>query len=57
MCIRDRFCAPNTVLTPHLAWATPEALGRLAREVCRNLAAFMAGTPRNICLLYTSRCV
>ena len=42
------FCAPNTVLTPHLAWATPEALGRLAREVCRNLAAFMAGTPRNI---------
>lgn len=40
--------APRTVLTPHIAWATPEALSRLAREVCENLRAFLAGSPRNI---------
>lgn len=42
------FRAPNTVLTPHSAWGTPEALDRLAREVCRNLQDFLAGTPRNV---------
>lgn len=40
--------APNTILTPHIAWATPEALGRLAREVCENLRAFLRGEARNI---------
>ena len=40
--------APNTILTPHIAWATPEALGRLAREVCENLRAFLQGEARNI---------
>lgn len=42
------FGAPNTVLTPHSAWTTPEALARLAGETCRNLESFLAGENRNV---------
>lgn len=42
------FHTPNTVLTPHSAWTTPEALARLAGETCRNLAAFLAGQARHV---------
>ena len=40
--------APNSFITPHIAWATVEARGRLM-EICEgNLAAFVSGTPRNV---------
>lgn len=40
--------APRVLLTPHIAWATPEALARLAQTVADNLASFLAGKPQNI---------
>ncbi|MFM7322312.1 MAG: NAD(P)-dependent oxidoreductase, partial [Armatimonadota bacterium] len=39
--------APNCVVTPHLAWASKEARERLLAETAANIAAFLAGTPRN----------
>jgi glycerate dehydrogenase len=42
--LRARHC----VVTPHLAWATRAARERLLREVVANVAAFLAGTPRNV---------
>lgn len=38
----------NAFLTPHIAWATTEALNRLAHEVCLNLEAFLGGSVKNI---------
>ena len=39
---------PNCYITPHIAWATREARGRLM-EICRqNLTAFAAGEPINV---------
>jgi len=40
--------APNAFITPHIAWATHEARRRLLHEVAGNVAAFIAGTPRNV---------
>lgn len=40
--------APNTFLTPHIAWATKEALTKLSDEVCKNLSAYLCGKKRNI---------
>ncbi len=40
--------APRVILTPHIAWTTPEALARLAHEVIANLRSFLAGRDRNI---------
>jgi len=39
--------APNCVITPHLAWASVESRSRLLQETAANIAAFLAGTPRN----------
>ena len=39
---------PNVLLTPHIAWTTPEALQRLSQCVCENLQSFLQGNPRNI---------
>ena len=39
---------PNVLLTPHVAWATQEALARLSAEVCANLEAFLQGERRNL---------
>lgn len=39
---------PNVLLTPHVAWATQEALARLSAEVCANLEAFLQGEQRNL---------
>jgi glycerate dehydrogenase len=39
--------AGRVVVTPHIGWGTVEARHRLAAEVARNLAAFLAGEPRN----------
>lgn len=38
----------NAFLTPHIAWATKEALDRLSLEVCTNLKAFLGGISRNV---------
>lgn len=39
--------APNFYVTPHIAWATAEARGRLMAIAAGNLKAFLAGTPVN----------
>jgi glycerate dehydrogenase len=40
--------APNCLITPHIAWATPESRSRLIRIAAENLRAFAAGSPRNL---------
>ncbi len=40
--------APNTVLTPHLAWQTREAYQRSARMAVDNILAYLDGTPKNV---------
>ena len=37
--------APNTILTPHMAWTTQGALDRLTKAVAQNLRSFLAGRP------------
>lgn len=39
--------APNTLLTPHLAWAARASRERLLAETVGNIRAFVSGTPRN----------
>lgn len=39
---------PNLIVTPHVAWASNEAVQALADQVIDNIEAFVAGTPRNI---------
>lgn len=36
------------IVTPHIAWATGEARGRLAEEVYLNIEAFLRGEARNL---------
>lgn len=38
----------SSIITPHIAWAPKEARTRLMNIAVDNLAAFIAGTPRNI---------
>jgi glycerate dehydrogenase len=40
--------APNCFITPHIAWATRASRSRLMQVVTQNVAAFLAGTPRNV---------
>ncbi len=40
--------APNTVLTPHIAWASVESRRRLMNEIVENLRSHLAGTPINV---------
>jgi glycerate dehydrogenase len=40
--------APNTILTPHIAWATKEARARLMETTVKNLEAYLDGTPQNV---------
>ena len=40
--------APNCILTPHIAWATAEARGRLMESTIANVAAFLDGKPINV---------
>ncbi|MBL9127133.1 MAG: D-2-hydroxyacid dehydrogenase [Verrucomicrobiales bacterium] len=40
--------ARNCVVTPHIAWATRAARERLLRVAAENVAAFLAGRPRNV---------
>lgn len=39
---------PNFILTPHVAWASNEAMQALADQLIDNIEAFVAGTPRNV---------
>lgn len=41
-------CAPHCIVTPHLAWATTEARGRLLTVTIRNIQEFLAGNPQNV---------
>lgn len=38
---------PNFILTPHVAWASDEAMQALADQLIDNLEAFVRGEPRN----------
>ena len=38
---------PNCILAPHVAWASQQAMARLAEEIVCNIEAFYAGKPRN----------
>jgi glycerate dehydrogenase len=40
--------ARNCIVTPHIAWATREARARLMELAVGNLAAWVAGIPRNV---------
>ena len=40
--------APNTILTPHIAWAPLEARTRLMKATETNLRAFLNGAPQNV---------
>ncbi len=40
--------APNCIITPHFAWATRAARQRLLEVAADNVAAFLAGQPRNV---------
>jgi glycerate dehydrogenase len=39
---------PNFIVTPHVAWASEEAVQALADQVIDNIEAFVAGSPRNV---------
>jgi len=39
---------PNFIATPHVAWASDEAVQALADQVIDNIEAFVAGNPRNV---------
>lgn len=40
--------APNTILTPHIAWAPKEARARLMDTAVENLKAFLNNSPQNL---------
>ncbi|HJZ81871.1 MAG TPA: D-2-hydroxyacid dehydrogenase [Pyrinomonadaceae bacterium] len=39
---------PNLIITPHVAWASREAVQTLANQLVDNLEAFVAGRPQNL---------
>ncbi len=39
---------PNLIVTPHIAWASREAMQTLADQLVDNLEAFVKGEPRNL---------
>ncbi len=39
---------PNLIITPHVAWASKEAMQVLADQLVDNIDAFVAGSPRNV---------
>lgn len=40
--------SPNTILTPHIAWASLETRERLMNTAIENLKSFISGNPRNV---------
>lgn len=47
-CDNPLLTARNCQITPHIAWATQAARRRLLQEAVENVAAYLAGRPRNI---------
>jgi glycerate dehydrogenase len=43
-----RFAAANFIVTPHVAWASREAMQILADQLIDNIDAFAAGKPQNV---------
>jgi glycerate dehydrogenase len=43
-----RLKLPNLIVTPHVAWASEEAMQLLADQLIDNIEAFMAGKPKNL---------
>ncbi len=43
-----RLKLPNFILTPHIAWASREAMQTLADQLIDNIEAFASGRPRNL---------
>ena len=41
---------PNLIITPHVAWASIEAMTGLANQLVDNIEAWVAGTPQNLVL-------
>ncbi len=39
---------PNLIVTPHVAWASTEAMRILADQIIDNLEAFVSGAPQNL---------
>lgn len=39
---------PNLIVTPHIGWASFEAMSRLAEQLVGNIEAWAAGAPRNL---------
>ncbi len=39
---------PNCLITPHIAWASQEARGRLLGILADNIATYIAGKPQNV---------
>ena len=39
---------PNLIVTPHVAWASQEAMQILANQLIDNIEAFLAGRPQNV---------
>ena len=39
---------PNFIVTPHVAWASDEAVQTLADQVIDNIEAFVVGRPQNL---------
>lgn len=39
---------PNVIVTPHVAWASNEAIEALLAQLVQNIDAFLAGQPRNL---------
>jgi glycerate dehydrogenase len=39
---------PNLIVTPHVAWASKEAMQVLSDQLIDNIDAFVAGVPRNV---------
>ncbi len=39
---------PNLIVTPHVAWASKEAMQTLADQLIDNIEAFIEGAPRNL---------
>ncbi|MBT8762818.1 D-2-hydroxyacid dehydrogenase [Desulfohalobiaceae bacterium Ax17] len=39
---------PNFILTPHIAWASEEAMSNLADQLIENIESFVRGNPQNL---------
>ena len=42
------FGAPHLIATPHVAFASAQAMEKRAVIVCENLQAWLDGTPQNV---------